>query len=228
LGFGVKGLGGVFSIRPRTASRELSEGFVMGVSYGATKAKLKPTKLPKTVLTAMGTIVRAFAEIDDMVNLHICNMGEVKEGMATILLGRTPISGKLKIAAYLARLRGIQKFHDSLFDAEFRELLKVRNIVAHGVLLGKTIPGNCYAFLTDGQLEPADLKLTRETMSIGARDFKAYAVQAAETAVAIEKALKLGAWRETRFQQFLRPHRKSQPKVHKGNKRKRPPQSFRA
>jgi hypothetical protein len=184
----------------------------MGVTYSATEDKLKPTKLPLPVLASMGAIVRAFAEIDDMINLHICNMGEVKEGVAAILLGRTPISGKLKIAAYLARLRGVSKFHDSLFDFEFRELLKVRNVVAHGALLGKTHSGGRYAFLTDGQLEPSDMKLTREVSSFTAVDLKEYADQAMELSSFIESSLKLGAMRRKRFQQSLRAHRKSSPK----------------
>ena len=210
---GVTGLGEAAG----TASRELSGVLDMGISYGATEAKLVPAKLPIAVLASMGTIVRAFAEIDDMVNLHISNMGEVKEGMAAILLGRTPISGKLKIAAYLAQLRGILKFHDTIFDAEFRELLKVRNVVAHGVLLGKAADKR-YAFLTDGQLEPADLKLIRETMSFTAHDFKAYAEQAMTLASSVETSLKLGTLRKTRFQQLLRPHRKSRPKGPSGKR----------
>ena len=184
----------------------------MGVTYSATEEKFKPTKLPLPVLASMGAIVRAFAEIDDMINLHICNMAEVKEGMAAILLGRTPISGKLKVATYLAQLRDVSKFHNSLFDTEFRELLKVRNVVAHGTLLGKTVSSNRYAFLTDGQLEPSDMKLTREVSCFSAVDLKEYAAQATQFSSFLESSLKLGNLRRARFQQPLRTHRKSQPK----------------
>lgn len=80
----------------------------------------------------------AFAELDDLLTLCICNLAEINESRAVVLLGRTAISRKLEMAGYLANLYGpwITKLQNDTFKNEaFTNCLKCRNTVAHGSLL---------------------------------------------------------------------------------------------
>ena len=122
----------------------------------ATESKLFPAKIPDEVYTAMGKIIRAFAEIEDLILLYLCRLAETPESVITLLLGRTPVSAKLKLAQYLARSRGKETLalHKEIFTKEFSDALKKRNAIAHGTLLGVDENG-AYAFKTAKEL-PTD------------------------------------------------------------------------
>ena len=78
----------------------------MPKSYSPESTHIKPTKINKETLAAIGRLIRAFAEIEDLLTLHICNLTSVPEGRIIVLLGRTAMSKLLEIAEYFAKTAG--------------------------------------------------------------------------------------------------------------------------
>ena len=78
----------------------------MPKSYSPESTHIKPTKINKETLAARGRLIRAFAEIEDLLTLHICNLTSVPEGRIIVLLGRTAMSKRLEIAEYFATTAG--------------------------------------------------------------------------------------------------------------------------
>ena len=109
-------------------------------TYGKKPSYLKPAKLPQKTLVEIGRIVRAVAEIEDLVDLHICNLAGLSESKATVLLGKTAITRRLEMAKYLAQMlpQEALDIHNAAFGTvEFLDIVECRNAVAHGKLLGK-------------------------------------------------------------------------------------------
>lgn len=186
----------------------------MGRTYGDKTETLTPAKIPARALNSIGVLTRSFAEIDDLVGFYMLRLTGLREGMLAILINRMPISEKLKRAEDLAKVHGpdFVKAHKVIFDGVFQEILQCRNIVAHGVLLGRT-KTNRFAFLTASQLDPMDSKITREVVSYSARDLSMYAADAHALVSHIEHALKLSTLRKRCLPLSLLPHRRSQNRL---------------
>jgi|CXWL01.1.fsa_nt_gi hypothetical protein len=186
----------------------------MPLAYSSKPSKLKPTTLSSDVLASIGRLVRAFAEIDDLITLYICNLAEISESRAVVLLGRTQASTKLDIAAYLAKMTGVKitALHSEIFGSGYREYRKCRNAVAHGVLLGETEDGQ-FAFLTSETAEPdaTDKATIQVVYSYSAQIIAIYAQRAEEAIPVITENLKLSSLRQTRLERPLQPHRKGLP-----------------
>jgi len=196
-------------------------------TYSATGGPVTATKLSESTLTEIGRLVRAFAEIEDLITLYICNLAELSESRASILLGRTAITRRLAMAAYLAKTTGpeITALHAQLFNAGFEECLLCRNTVAHGVLVGLT-DENRFAFLTDKTEDPLGDSAIRIVISYTHEDIKIYADLAESAIPIITYNLKLETLRDRRLQQSLLPHRKGRiPKSGKGSQKPPPPPS---
>lgn len=198
------------------------------VVYGDKEVPLKPTKLPVKTLTAVGRLIRAFAEIEDMVTLYICNLAEINESRAVVLLGKTAITRRLEMAQYLAQMTGkkITALHSQIWNDGFRAAMTCRNTVAHGVLLGRA-PDKRYAFLTAKTEPPTGKSAIQVTVSYRHEDIAAYAKFAEDAIPLIEKHLKLQALRQARLRKPLLPHRKSQPRRSQDAKQKPPPRPSR-
>ena len=67
----------------------------MPKSYSPESTHIKPTKINKETLAAIGRLIRAFAEIEDLLTLHICNLTSVPA-----------MSKRLEIAEYFAKTAG--------------------------------------------------------------------------------------------------------------------------
>lgn len=109
---------------------------------------LTPYELSEEQLLAIGRIVRAFAEIEDYVQLFVFAAAGLTFGQGITLVGRRSISGKLELAKRFAASKGgnIAHNYDALFgDGRFRKLIDVRNTFVHGRLLGQ-IPDGRVAF----------------------------------------------------------------------------------
>ena len=185
----------------------------MGVTYAKEGATVRPYKLPQTALLNMARIIRACAEIEDLVGLHVNRMAEINEGQALLLLGRMPFSAKLALAATLAKAVGNECLaaHNACFtDDQFSGLQKCRNAIAHGLLLGKIDDGKI-AFRTVNIAGADGGTVAVDVISYEAEDFRKYADLASALVPWIERRLKLQTLRETRRGQDLLPHRKSQP-----------------
>jgi hypothetical protein len=199
----------------------------MTKSYGSKSEELIQGRIPPAAMTAIGRIVRAFAEIEDIINLHIGKLAGTTEGITAIFLGRMGISAKIQMALYLAQLhrQGAPELHNQLFDVSFSDALACRNAVAHGVFLGKKKVSRALSFLTSNQLEPIDGNMRREVASFQVSDLKKYALAGEQSIPFFAAHLKLTTLREKRFQLSLLPHRKSKGQDHgsKGQKPQRRP-----
>jgi hypothetical protein len=180
--------------------------------------KIKPAKIPPPVFTAIGRMVRAFAEIEDSLNIYIYNLARTPEPAAVILLGRSPISAKLTMAKALSSLHhtdAIATTEKLFFGQEFSEAKECRNAAAHGIFLGAWGRPKHYAFLTDKVLEAVNFNMRREVVSYDLKTFKYHAAFAERWASHISSELELQPLREKRFQQSLLPHRKGLKKAEK-------------
>jgi hypothetical protein len=181
----------------------------MGKTYGSEPVHLKKTRLTKPPLLAIGKLVRAMAEIEDMVDLHICNLAEISESKATILLGRTAVTRRLEIAEALATLRpdSALQVHKTAFNELYFDLVDCRNAVAHGTLLGKGDDGRLY-FLTSNTGKPQGERTPRVVLSYLPNQIIANANLALEGVPHYERHLQVEALRAERLQRPLTPHPK--------------------
>jgi hypothetical protein len=153
----------------------------------------------------------------------------ISESKATVFLGRLPISKKLEMALYLAKMVGpdMAKIHTRLFSAGFSECLKIRNAVAHGVLLGENERGEL-SFLTADTGEPQGEAAMQLVISFSADYLAKQALRAEGFIPVLEQGLKLEALRGTRLERPLSPRRKGQNQQHGSRKPHTPPQSSEA
>lgn len=180
-------------------------------SYGDREETLKPAVLPDSVLTEIGRLIRAFAEIEDLINLYLCGLAQINESKALVLLGRTAITRRIEMAEYLALMTGdaISATHKEIFNSGFREALECRNAVAHGLLLGRT-DDDRFAFLTAKTEIPSGPSAVQLAISYHEASISAYAKLATDAIPQIEARLKLEDMRAARLQRPLLPHRKAQ------------------
>jgi hypothetical protein len=201
----------------------------MKIEYSKTGSSIKPFVIPDDVLADMGRLIRACTEIEDIIGLHLCGLASIGEAESVVLLGRLPSSAKLKMATVLAHALGGEtaKVHDRCFDNEgFREIIRCRNTIAHGLLLGQNDEGGI-AFRTVDTVGADEAGLTLNVISYELPAVRERAEIAENSIPALERLLKLETWRKERRARELLPHRKSQAKGKRGAKQKRPPRSSR-
>jgi hypothetical protein len=189
---------------------------------------VKPVKLSDQTLLSIGRIVRAFAEIDDLLMFHIAGMVGISESQAIVLLGRSQASAKMEIAQYLAKMKGENfiALHKEIFNSAYDECRQCRNTVAHGVLLGETEEGKI-AFLTAEKKEPDGPSSSLVVISYPPKDIDTLA-RISETFIgAISEKLQLASWRDKRLQQSILPHPKAQTQPSRKTKPPRQPKSSR-
>ena len=210
------------------ASREVPVCEVrMVMIFSSSTSSLKPYRITNATYNAMGRVVRAFAEIEDILTLHLCALSNISEGQVLILLGATPLSKKLKIARQFAVARGesaCELFDGWFGTAGFQAALACRNVVAHGVFLGQTETGQL-AFRTMKTLNADETTVGAEVVCYDTNAFLEVASSAELAIPNLEKGLQLQALRETRREQSLDPHSKAQPKRPPSTKPARPPKS---
>lgn len=191
----------------------------MRPTYSSTGSKVEPAQLDDAALLAIGRLIRACAEIEDCVNLFICNLAEINESKLLVLLGRTPISKKASIAEYLAKMntKEAQELAEWAFNPNFFNTFKCRNAVAHGKLLGRNDEG-AWSFVTSDTEAPDGPSAIQLALSV-TTEYLEQVAEAAEKAIPLlEDRLKLKVLREGRYTRDLRPHRKAQPQRKKDGK----------
>jgi hypothetical protein len=111
----------------------------MVTEYGSDTVSLQPAKLGDAEFHAIGRLIRACADIEDLLTLSIADLMLVNETALVVALGQTPMSKKLSIGNYLAAVRAqdMPARYKHCFDAEFKEIVACRNAAAHGILLGQ-------------------------------------------------------------------------------------------
>jgi hypothetical protein len=194
--------------------------------YSPDTVELKQEDLGNPEFAAIGRLIRACADIEDLVTLAVADLMGSSEAAVVVALGQTPISKKLAIGNYLAGTRDadwVARFAEC-FGQDYKEIIVCRNAVAHGVLVGRWADGR-WAFLTARTEPPLPGATFQQVISFKTQDLNLYAGLAEELAKYIEQTLGLATQRKLRHGRSLLPHRRSQPKPKQGAKRKRPPRS---
>jgi hypothetical protein len=228
------GFGAVDRSRLASFSRSCSSsdfgGLFMAVSYGSTEQPIRSGTIPETTLTDIGRLVRAFAEIEDILSLYICSLARMSEGHGVLFLGRSALRSRLELARNLAELAGDDelKRYNGAFDQSFSEVLACRNAVAHGTFVG-LVEADRLAFLTakyDGPAPNANLNCVVETYTPKA--INVFAKTAEDAISPLEQHLRLRTLRQKRLHKPLAPHRKAQPQQKREKKQKSRPRSSEA
>jgi hypothetical protein len=172
-----------------------------------------PAVLSKPAFAAIGRIVRACADLEDVLNLWICKLSGITEAQSTALLGRSPISTKLAIAEGLAKLcrEGEIELHKLVFDSNMTRLLGCRNAVAHGTLVGKTKQGR-YVFRTAHTLGYDRDSVAVRAEAYDTKTLAAIARISENRIAAMSGVLGLGSLRRRRNWRRLPEHRAGQQK----------------
>jgi hypothetical protein len=193
--------------------------------YPSEKATVKPSELPDDIVLSIGKLVRACAEMEDILDLFICGLAEISESKATILLGRTAVTRRVEIALELAKLRTDEAVtvHKKAFDSAFDDILYCRNVVSHGTFMGTSEHGYVFRTALPGPTL-TDQKL-RLAVALPAQTIHDTAALATLRAAELEEFLQVKEQRAERQTQSLSPHNKSQPLA--SAKRPPPPQSSR-
>tara|TARA_B110001454_G_scaffold96783_1_gene91651 strand:- start:12262 stop:12822 length:561 start_codon:yes stop_codon:yes gene_type:complete len=183
----------------------------MPKTYGDKIEALSPVSLDDRTLTAIGRLVRACAEIEDMIDLFIASVAGINEQKTTILLGKTAIKRRIEIALELCKLRTDKalEVHKNVFGASFSDLLEIRNTVAHGKLLGVTEDGKL-AFLTAYQGPTTENSAIRIVKSYLPETIEQWAIVAERDLPMLAKQFQIEELLEERLQRPLLPHSKAQ------------------
>ncbi len=199
----------------------------MAKEYRRTSSGLQPFVITRDMHADMGRIVRACAEIEDIIRLFVCKLANVDEGLEIVLLGRATISSRLKIAGTLARAHGgkAKELFVTFFESEnFKSIINCRNVIAHGVFLGRD-EGGLLSFVTNTPDGTEEEGLRMEVVGLAEDHFRKVADAAEEFIPLLEHDLKVGASREARRKLTLAPHSKAQRQRTPSAKPKPPPQS---
>jgi hypothetical protein len=153
-------------------------------------------------MLAIGRLVRACAELDDIVLLHVCVvLGRPEAEVRMTLPGTTD---RINAAKAAAKKIGMAFVFGS--ESLAREALECRNTVAHGVLLGVDDDGRL-AFLMD---RPDPSTLAQEVRSYAPADILQMADQAEWLVGFCEtNLLGTGERRAARSRIVLKPHPKA-------------------
>jgi hypothetical protein len=191
----------------------------MPPTYSAKASSIRPYKLTNDQLTAMGRLIRAFAEIEDIVNLRIALLARTSTANVAIFLGRAGLANRLKILKLLSEGEGLQAeelFAQTFDNPAFLDLHSARNTLAHGRLLGLDEAGR----ITFQVIEPSaiDSDAVHLTAYAYSPELLADLAQRAEGLIPqMETDFGLTALRETRRAQALGPHSKAQPTGQRGS-----------
>ena len=185
----------------------------MPLTYYPDELSIQPAKLDDDALLQIGRLIRAFAEIEDIVTLYLFQLAQVSESPGLVMMGRTPLSAKLGSAEYLAKMYGgtVADLHAKVFTPTFYDGLRCRNTVAHGVLLGRSDLG--WAFLTADTLAPqVPMAATHKVLSYSTAAIAEQANGWDGNLDEMARALGVRSQREGRCEQPLGPHPKSHQK----------------
>jgi len=193
----------------------------MVIQYSSEAVDVQPAELGDPEFAAIGRLIRACADIEDLVNLSIADLMLADETCVVVALGQTPISKKVAIGNYLAGVHAgdMPDRYKQCFDSDFKEVFTCRNAVAHGVMVGRWANGK-WAFITAKTEDPVPGSAMQTVMSFTTTDLQLYAVMAEKKFAFLEETLGLQGRRQLRHGRSLLPHRKSQPKPQRSAKPK--------
>jgi hypothetical protein len=196
----------------------------MEKDYGAKRVYLKYEPLPDDVLLSIARLVRAWAEIEYVIELYLEEITTLKGSELMLLLGRMPISSKIALAAKLAKLKGkraYKRYQKAFSEGEeyFSLSLKYRNVVAHGRYVGIDSDGK-YCFLTKDVIEYTKGRADTEAHAFRPDTILSMALFSQELPLLLIRLLKLEPLHEKSTPRLLGPHPKAPRKP--GKKAKAP------
>jgi hypothetical protein len=185
-------------------------------TYGTDFEELTPAKLDDRALIAIGRLIRACAEVEDIIGLFICNLAEINPSKAHVLIGKSPISRKIEVARYLAKMgtKKAQELASWALNDQLQTILTIRNTVAHGVLMGRT-KDDQWSFLTAKTEDPEGTSAIQVVGSF-TTEYLEMVADAAETSIpTLEDHLSVKDARAERTARPLAPHRKGHKQASK-------------
>jgi hypothetical protein len=191
-------------------------GFGMTRNYGAKRVWLKNEPLPDDVLLSIAKLIRAWAEIEYIVELYLEDITSLNGSELLLLLGRMPISSKMALAAKLAKLKGKRAYkrYEEAFvppstAADYFSLsLKYRNVVAHGRYVGIDGEGK-YCFLTKDIIEYTKGRADTEAHAFLPYTLERMALFSEGLPALLISCLKLESLHEKSTPRLLGPHPKA-------------------
>jgi hypothetical protein len=189
-------------------------------------SKLTPYKLSDEELLYIGRIIRATAEIEDIVNWYLFHLSNIPYAILAVLLGKMPVSSRIGLAKRFANWRGgeAKAFYDNVMGSNaVRDLFNYRNILAHGVLLGKTDAGDIAFQVQDSSSEPQEEHVPLLVTAVPPSSLKETAELSEGLIPVLERSLQLEGRQGERLERGLERHPKGQPEPKP--KHPRPPQS---
>lgn len=199
----------------------------MSISYGGTPSTTQPVVLADATLIAIGRLIRAFAEIEEILTLFISALAKLNQSQAVIILSRAQLTRRLAMAEQLATIAGgehLERFKACFATTEFKNAHACRNAMAHGILLGVDEDG-MLAFLTDKTDAPDGSSTIQLAACYKPETIVAWSIWADNNVGPIAKTLGLQSWLKKHQPQSLLPHRKGRIPKGSGGRPKSPPQS---
>ncbi|TCQ06222.1 hypothetical protein [Sphingomonas sp. PP-CC-3A-396] len=179
--------------------------------YSTVGSKLRPFQITEPMFTAMGRLLRACADIENVVTMHLGRLGGFSEGQLLVLIGRSSITKKVKAARQFALAHGPDQVatHDMCFDNHaFRAIIRGRNVAAHGVLLGLT-DDDRVAFRIETEPKVDSDMVSIETLTFAQDAFATLAATAESAVPRLKAELELKPAFEAREGLGLHPSRKA-------------------
>ena len=178
--------------------------------YPTTPPKLSQPPLPDELIALIGRMVRAIADVENLVTLYIIKLTNLTESQAVVLLGRLALKSRIDTAGKLARLSGPDE-HDSFkaaFGHDMGRVIECRNALTHGIYLGADEKGQFF-FRTDkeSEIQTEILGLTTTGYSIDSIRTHVEAVEG--HLLGLAERLQLEGMLQVRQQTRLVPHRKA-------------------
>ena len=193
-------------------SSKLFESFATSTTYSGKSGQIHADPIRDEEHVQISRIVRAWAEVEDCLNLFICALAKITESQGLALLSKSGWSRKLDIARGLAELREDQAVEalEMVFTTGLSKIGKARNTVAHGVYLGRRDDG-AMCFLTSDEIKgsegPQRLVSVRNYNLQGLLEIADALEHSLPSMVSI---LQIEELREPRYTQSLRAHPKAQ------------------
>ena len=187
----------------------------MGYEYSDSQSEIHPYELDLGDHTVIGQIIRACAEIENIVTLWLCKVAQLDEGQLIFLAPRMQITAKIEAAGKFTKFRGGEwaEMHKEAFCHEdFQALIKCRNVIAHGSLLGKDDDDYLAFRVTDYLGEKSGDGITVEVIAYSFEKLVTFAALAQVWVGQLESNLKLEASRKKRRAQPLGSHPKAKRK----------------
>lgn len=194
----------------------------MGKVYRPSDGQMQPGDLSDEAHRLIGRLVRACAQIEELITFFIMNLTNLDEATATLVLGKTAPTRRLEMVAYLAETQGGEHFaaYKRLFGPAYREVVLCRNVVAHGSFMGLDDEGR-YTFLIDTMEMPEKGQPFKKVISLNEADLSHFTNDAEQLRKMIETDLMLEPLQQRRLQQSLTRHHKASPSASRAD----PPQS---